>query len=98
VAVLTRILRRTFLVVLLIFGNSKLSLAQSWQVLSPLNHPRFEASTVQYDEDIYVFNGFGPGVNIEPTVEKFDAATKQWSVVSRTSDYLYQVQPGVLPS
>ena len=84
-AVLIRILSRAFLLFLLVFGNSKLSLAQSWQDLSPLNHPRFEASAVQYNEDIYVFNGFGPGINIEPTVEKFDAATKQWSVVSRTS-------------
>jgi len=50
-----------------------------------MNKVRFEASAVQYNDDIYVFNGFGFGIRIEPTVEKYDAGTKQWTTVSSTS-------------
>ena len=59
-------------------------LAQSWSSLSSMNNVRFEASAVQYKDDIFVFNGFKQG-GIEPSVELFDAGTKQWSVIANTS-------------
>ncbi len=71
------------IVVLCLFSN--LTFAQSWDELDQLNRSRFEASTVQFNDDLYVFNGFGPGIRIEPTVEKFNAGTKRWSVISGTS-------------
>ena len=59
--------------------------AQSWKNESNLNHVRFESTAVQYKDDIYVFNGFGTGLKVQPTVEKYDAGTKKWSVVASSS-------------
>jgi len=39
---------------------------------------RVEATTILYRDDIYVFNGFSPGIRIANSVEKYDAATKEW--------------------
>jgi N-acetylneuraminic acid mutarotase len=50
-----------------------------------MNRSRFEASVVQYQDDLYVFNGFGNRLRAETTIEKFDAGTRQWSVVGTTS-------------
>lgn len=46
---------------------------------------RSEASVAEYRDDLYVFNGFGPKVKIENTIEKFDVATRRWSVIGTTS-------------
>lgn len=59
--------------------------AQSWSNAGQITHARFESSVVQYQDDIYVFNGFGAGIKIQPSVEKFDAGSRSWSVVSKTS-------------
>ncbi len=59
-------------------------LAQSWSSLASMNNVRFEASAVQYKDDIFVFNGFKQG-SIESSVEQFDAGTKQWTVIDNTS-------------
>ncbi len=59
--------------------------AQTWSNADQITHARFESSVVQYNDDIYVFNGFGAGIKIQPTVEKFDAGSRSWSVVSNTS-------------
>ncbi len=59
--------------------------AQSWTVLPNIKNPRFESTVVQYRDDLYVFNGFGKGIDVEPAVEKFDAGTQTWSVISNTS-------------
>lgn len=59
--------------------------AQTWKTLSDIKNPRFESTAVQYNDDIYVFNGFGPGIKVESSVEKFDAGTQKWSVIDRTS-------------
>ena len=67
----------------LLFPNS--IFAQSWTSLPNMKRERFESSAVQYNSDIYVFNGFGKSIKIEPTVEKFDAATRTWSIVGGTS-------------
>lgn len=57
----------------------------AWNTLSPMNNSRFEASVVQYQDDLYVFNGFGLNIKVEPSVERFNSATKKWSVISNTS-------------
>ena len=59
--------------------------AQAWQTLSSINNPRFESNAVQYRDDIYAFNGFGVGIDVEASVEKYDAGTRKWSVIGKTS-------------
>jgi len=59
--------------------------ANSWVELSDIENGRFESTVIQYRDDLYVFNGFGVGINVEPTVEKFDAGTQTWSVIGNTS-------------
>jgi len=39
--------------------------AQSWTILPNINNGRFEASAIQYRDDLYVFNGFGKGIDVE---------------------------------
>ena len=58
--------------------------ANSWVELSDIENGRFESTVIQYRDDLYVFNGFGVGINVEPTVEKFDAGTQTWSVIGNT--------------
>ena len=59
--------------------------AQNWVSQSDMKVARVEASTVEYRNNIYVFNGFKPGVLIANSVEKYDVATGQWSIISTTS-------------
>jgi len=73
------------LIILPLVSISSAAWSQTWQTQSNMNKVRFEASAVQYNDDIYVFNGFGFGIRIEPTVEKYDAGTKQWTTVGSTS-------------
>jgi len=58
---------------------------QAWTTISDIKNPRFESSMVQYRDDLFVFNGFGVGIDVEPTVEKFDAGTQKWSVIGKSS-------------
>ena len=60
-------------------------LAQAVTQLAPTVKARFEASVVDYRGDIYVFNGFGPNIKIENTIEKFDVATRSWSIYGTSS-------------
>ncbi len=64
---------------------AKSTLAQSWHDEAGMKLPRVEATTVEYRGDIYVFNGFSFGLAIADSVEKYDAATKSWDIISRTS-------------
>ena len=59
--------------------------AQSWTKQADMKVARVEATTIDYRDDIYVFNGFKPGIRIADSVEKYNVATKQWSVVSSTT-------------
>jgi N-acetylneuraminic acid mutarotase len=59
--------------------------AQSWTDQSAMNVARVEATTVEYRDDIYVFNGFSPGIVIANSVEKYDVATKEWTQIGSTS-------------
>jgi len=59
--------------------------AQAWKTISDIKNPRFESSMVQYRDDLYVFNGFGVGIDAEATIEKFDAGTQKWEVIGKTS-------------
>ena len=61
------------------------TLSIAWTNAPSGKKPRFEASAVQYRDDIYVFNGFDSKIEIVPSVEKFDAATRKWSIISTTS-------------
>ena len=66
-------------------GSSDTPFTQDWKSLPPINKPRSEMTVVQYRDDVYAFNGFAPNIRIEPSVERFDAATRTWSVVAQTS-------------
>lgn len=59
--------------------------ASDWTELPNIKNARFEASAVQYQGDVYAFNGFGQSIKVEPTVEKLDADTLTWSVIGETS-------------
>ena len=74
-----------FLSIIVVASYSSFNHGQEWSILSKLSNKRYESAVVQYNEDIYTFNGFGNGLQIEPTVERFDAATKTWSIVGNTS-------------
>ena len=63
-------------------GNSA---AQSWTTQEDMKVARVEATTIDYRDDIYVFNGFKPGIKIANSVEKFSAATKKWNTIASSS-------------
>ncbi len=67
------------------FGSSGMPFARSWEELPSMNEPRSEMTVVQYRDDLYAFNGFAKNIRIEPSVERFDAATRTWGVVATTS-------------
>ncbi len=66
-------------------GASFNASAQDWVNENSMNVARVEATTVEYRDDIYVFNGFKTGLQIANSVEKFDSATREWSIISTTS-------------
>lgn len=59
--------------------------AEPWKASSPTKKLRSEAAAIEHDGGLYVFNGFGPKIRIEPSVERYDIASGQWQVVSQTS-------------
>ncbi len=59
--------------------------ASDWSKLPNIKNARFESTAIQYQDDLYVFNGFGKGIKVETRVEKFDAQSLNWSVISNTS-------------
>lgn len=73
------------ILVLGLLGSAVSASAQSWTDQSDMKMARVEATTVDYRDNIYVFNGFKPAIRIANTVEKYNVATKQWSVISVTS-------------
>jgi len=73
------------IVVLGLVGVAGSASAQSWVKQSNMKVARVEATTVDYRGDIYVFNGFKEGIRIADSVEKYDVATKQWSIISSTT-------------
>ena len=62
-----------------------LSAQANWTETFQMEHERFESSAFQYKEDFYVFNGFGLGIDLEPTMEKFDAETLTWETIGNTN-------------
>lgn len=58
--------------------TEKAAVAAEWVELDAMQNPRFEASAFQYKDDLYVFNGFGPGIDLEPTLERLDAGSFDW--------------------
>ncbi len=72
-------------IALALFGAVGSASAANWVNQSKMKVGRVEATTVDYRDDIYVFNGFKPGIRIANSVEKYDAGTKKWSIISTTS-------------
>lgn len=73
------------IVVLGLVGFASGVSAQSWIKQADMKVGRVEATTIEYRDDIYVFNGFKPGIRIADSIEKYDAATKQWSIIGSTT-------------
>lgn len=71
--------------VLGLLGTAGSALAQDWTTQSDMKVARVEATTIDYRDNIYVLNGFKPGIRIAESVEKYDSATKQWSLVGTSS-------------
>lgn len=80
----TRLVASAF-VILGLSAYTGTGFAQNWVKQSDMKVPRVEATSVQYRDDIYVFNGFKPGLAIANSIEKYDAATKQWSIIGSTT-------------
>ena len=57
----------------------------AWQAQSPMAKARSEASAITVGSQVYVFNGFGPNVVIEPSIEKYNPGSQTWSLVAGTS-------------
>jgi len=73
------------IVLLGLINTAGSAFAQSWVKQSNMSVARVEATTVDYRGDIYVFNGFKEGIRIADSVEKYDVATKKWSIISSTT-------------
>jgi len=73
------------IVVLGLLSAAGTASAQNWVKQSNMKVARVEATTVDYRGDIYVFNGFKAGIRIADSVEKYNVATKKWSIVSSTT-------------
>ena len=73
------------IVVMGLIGFASTVSAQSWTRQADMKVARVEATTIEYRDDIYVFNGFKPGIKIANSVEKYSAATKKWSIISTTT-------------
>lgn len=50
-----------------------------WKAMAPAPLARFEAAAVVYQEKLYTFGGFGPGVGATTRTDVFDPATNAWS-------------------
>lgn len=59
--------------------------SKTWKRVDSMKRQRSEASVLEFQGDLFVFNGFGPKIKIENSVEKYDRKTGQWSIVSKTS-------------
>jgi len=68
-----------------LFGVTGSALAQNWTNQSNMQVARVEATTIDYRDNIYVFNGFQPGIRIANSIEKYDVATSQWSIIGSTT-------------
>ncbi len=73
-----------FALLLLLSASTSLH-AQNWKTQSSMTIGRVEATTIDYRDNIYVFNGFKPGIKIANSVEKYNVATKQWSNIGSTT-------------
>ncbi len=73
------------IIVLGLLSVTGIASAQNWVKQSDMKVARVEATTVDYRGDIYVFNGFKAGIRIADSVEKYDVATKKWSIISSTT-------------
>jgi len=55
---------------------------QTWWKTEPMQRARVEGTAVLYNEELVVFNGFGTGLKIENSVEKFNFHNKQWELIN----------------
>ncbi len=66
---------------LLFFSNLH---AQPWVEQAPMKLKRSEATAVDYDGKLYVFNGFSRGLLIGNSIERYDPQSKQWTLIGTT--------------
>ena len=56
-----------------------------WANLDSIDDARFESSSFQYENDLYVFNGFGPGIDLEANMNRYNADTLTWDNLGTTN-------------
>ncbi len=70
---------------LIIFIISPVVHAQSWVNQADMKLKRSESSAVEYNGELYVFNGFSRGLFVGNSVEKYNPNTKKWTLLGNTS-------------
>ncbi len=73
------------LVTSVILSLSTSAHAQQWIAQADMKVKRSEAAAVEYNGQLYVFNGFSKGLHVGNSVEKYNPANKQWSLLGNTS-------------
>ena len=73
-------------VLLVLFFVSMTVQAQSWTNQPTMKLKRSEAAAVEYEGQLYVFNGFSNGLRVGNSVEKYDPASKQWKLLGNTTE------------
>jgi N-acetylneuraminic acid mutarotase len=61
------------------------NIISNWTAQSPMKKPRNEAASALVNGKIYAFNGFANNAIIENNVERYNPATKQWTLLTTTS-------------
>jgi len=65
--------------------SSASSYAQSWTNQPDMKVKRSEATAVDYQGELWVFNGFSKGLAVGNSIEKYNPSTKQWSLQGTTA-------------
>ncbi len=78
---LARILASAILLILSLPSHS----AQQWQTISQGIKHRSEATLVEHNNQVYLFNGFTFGIKIQNSIEKYDVQSNTWTLLSQTS-------------
>ena len=54
----------------------------SWTNVENIANPRSEAQCIIYENEIYLFHGFGPQIKPEATCEKYNPYTDEWTPIT----------------
>ncbi|MDX2304431.1 MAG: kelch repeat-containing protein [Microscillaceae bacterium] len=52
-----------------------------WTNIGNSSKPRSESQCIVYENEVYLFNGFGPNIKIENSCEKYNPYTNRWTTL-----------------